>query len=72
MLRLGIQGLTLQGNCWIVIILGSEIRMENGRSELLGDVWMYMESDFGVVCCRSYRDQVPVLPGDGDPIHALG
>ena len=37
------------GNCWIVIILGSEVRMENGRSELLEEVWLYIESDFGVV-----------------------
>ena len=35
-LRFGIQGLTLWGNCWIVFILGSEVRMENGRSELQG------------------------------------
>ena len=34
--RLGIWGLRLWGNCWFVISLGSEVRMENGRSEWLG------------------------------------
>ena len=40
--------------------------MENGRSELLGKVQLYMKTDFGVVCCRRNRDQVPVLPGKGE------
>ena len=53
-------------------MLGSEVRMENGRSELLVEVWLYVKSDSGVVYCRRNRDQVPVLPGKGEQMHALG
>ena len=62
----------LWSNCWIVVILDSEVRIENGRSELLGCVCLCMESGFGVVAYRRNRDQAPVLPGKGEQMHIPG
>ena len=31
--------------------------MESGRSELLGQVWLCMESGFGMISLQEYRDR---------------